>query len=54
MNNIETNRFSSPTISRKWGFTSFSEKINGRVAMLGFTLLFLIELITKKSIFQSF
>jgi hypothetical protein len=35
---------------RKWGFTIFSEKINGRVAMLGFTVLFLVELLTKHKI----
>ncbi len=35
---------------RKWGFTTFSEKINGRAAMLGFTLLFLLELLTKHKI----
>jgi hypothetical protein len=35
---------------RKGGFTGFSEKINGRAAMVGFIVLFLIELITKNKI----
>jgi hypothetical protein len=35
---------------RKGGFTGFSEKINGRVAMVGFIVLFLIELLTKNKI----
>jgi len=33
-----------------WGFTLFSETINGRIAMIGFTSLFFIELITKQKI----
>jgi hypothetical protein len=33
-----------------WGFTSFSEQINGRVAMIGFMLLFFFELITKQKL----
>jgi len=39
-----------PLETKKWGFTSFSEKINGRVAMMAFTLLFLLELISKQKI----
>lgn len=35
---------------RKWGFTNFSEKINGRMAMIGFVMLFLFELLTKSKI----
>lgn len=33
-----------------WGFTIFSETINGRIAMIGFVSLFVIELITKQKI----
>lgn len=39
-----------PLENKKWGFTSFSEKINGRAAMMGFIFLFLFELITKQKI----
>jgi hypothetical protein len=39
-----------PLENTNWGFTTFSEKINGRAAMLGFVLLFLFELITKQKI----
>lgn len=34
----------------KWGFTQSSEKINGRIAMLSFILVILIELITKHNL----
>lgn len=38
--------------NRNWGFTKFSEKINGRFAMIGFLLLYSIELITKKEFLE--
>lgn len=34
----------------QWGFTFFSETLNGRLAMIGFTSLFILELITKQKI----
>jgi hypothetical protein len=33
-----------------WGFNAYSEKINGRVAMLGFFLVFLIEVLSKEKL----
>lgn len=39
-----------PVENTQWGFTGFSEKINGRAAMMGFIILFLFELITKQKI----
>jgi hypothetical protein len=39
-----------PLEKRNWGFTNFSEKLNGRVAMLGFILLFLFELTTNQKL----
>lgn len=39
-----------PLENTNWGFTTYSEKINGRVAMMAFVFLFLIELITKQKI----
>ncbi len=39
-----------PSETLKWGFTQFSEKINGRIAMISFVLLFIIELITKQNL----
>ena len=40
--------------NQKFGFKSSSELLNGRIAMLGFVLLFLIEAITKKGILSFF
>lgn len=40
-----------PSKNESWGFKTFSEKINGRAAMVGFVLLLLFELITKTKIF---
>jgi hypothetical protein len=34
----------------KWGFTQYSEKVNGRIAMISFLLVFTIEVITKQNI----
>lgn len=39
-----------PLENTNWGFTTFSEKINGRAAMIGFIFLFLFELITKQKL----
>lgn len=39
-----------PSETLKWGFTQFSEKINGRIAMISFVLLFIIELTTKQNL----
>lgn len=38
----------------KYGFIKNVEKLNGRLAMLGFILLILIEFLTKKSFFYFF
>lgn len=37
-----------------WGFNHYSEKINGRLAMMGFVLIFLIEVLTKEKILDFF
>lgn len=39
-------------LSKRWGFTQFSEKLNGRFAMIGFILFYFIELTTKKSLLE--
>jgi hypothetical protein len=51
MNNNELNNktYKEFTVSRL-GFTQYSEKFNGRIAMLSFLFLFIIELITKQKI----
>ena len=38
---------------RKWGFTNFSEKLNGRIAMVSFVILFLLEFFTKHKVLQN-
>jgi len=43
-----------PLENRKWGFSNFSEKINGRLAMLGFTFLLVFEFFTKQKITELF
>lgn len=54
MDIIENNQISSFEITKKAGFTSFSERLNGKVAMMGFVILFMVEAITKKSLFEMF
>ncbi len=39
-----------PLENKKWGFSTFSEKINGRLAMLAFTFLLIYEFLTKQKI----
>lgn len=39
-----------PLENKKWGFSTFSEKINGRLAMLAFTFLLIFEFLTKQKI----
>ena len=36
--------------NKNWGFNTYAEKINGRLAMLAFLMLFLFELLTNKKI----
>ena len=51
LTNLEVDTSSyEPLENTNWGFTTFSEKINGRAAMIGFIILFLIELVTKQKI----
>ena len=40
-----------PSKNESWGFKTYSEKINGRAAMVGFVLLLIFELITKTKMF---
>lgn len=47
--NVDTSPY-EPLENTNWGFTTFSEKINGRVAMMGFIILFVFELLTKEKI----
>lgn len=49
--NLDVNTIEyEPLETKKWGFTTFSEKINGRVAMIAFIFLFLLEAVTKQKI----
>lgn len=41
-----------PLENTNWGFTTFSEKLNGRAAMIGFIIFFLFELITKQKLIE--
>lgn len=54
MNNLKSNQTKQniyePTKSAVWGFNGFSEKINGRAAMIGFVLILMIEILTKTKI----
>ena len=43
-----------PLENKNWGFSTFSEKINGRLAMLAFTFLRIFELVTKQKIIVFF
>lgn len=45
-----TQNLYEPLETKKWGFNSYSEKINGRAAMIGFFIMFLIEFITKQNL----
>ena len=39
---------------QKLGFTAYSEKLNGRVAMLGIILIIVFEIITRQNILLIF
>jgi hypothetical protein len=52
--NIELELDNQKTQKKRWGFTQFSEKLNGRIAMFGFILFYFIELITKKNLVEFF
>lgn len=49
-NNTSNTKIYQPLENTKWGFTQFSEKINGRIAMTSFLIIFVIELITKQKL----
>jgi hypothetical protein len=49
-NNTSNTKMYKPLENTKWGFTKFSEKINGRIAMTSFLIIFVIELITKQKL----
>ena len=51
---IELELENQKTQKKRWGFTQFSEKLNGRIAMIGFILFYFIELITKKNLVEFF
>lgn len=40
----------SEGLNVEFGFTPFSERVNGRIAILGLTALFLVELATGQSV----
>ncbi|CAM9101019.1 unnamed protein product [Choristocarpus tenellus] len=40
--------------SKNWGFHKYNEKINGRLAMLTFLVIIIIEIILKTSILKLF
>ncbi len=48
-NNFKNDLY-EPLEATNWGFNTFSEKINGRVAMMGFILVFFIEFFTKEKL----
>ncbi len=51
MSKFKTNNsLYEPLENTNWGFNTYSEKINGRAAMIGFVLLFLYEIINKQKI----
>lgn len=52
--NIELEIDNQKAQRKRWGFTQFSEKLNGRIAMIGFILFYFIELITKKNLVELF
>lgn len=49
---MNKNSIYEPIENTSLGFTTFSEKINGRAAMIGFFLVFFAEFLTKKNIFS--
>lgn len=49
-NNTSNTKMYQPFENTKWGFTQFSEKINGRIAMTSFLIIFILELITKQKL----
>lgn len=42
--------FYEPLETNTWGFNAFSEKINGRLAMLGFFMILIFEILSKEKI----
>jgi hypothetical protein len=44
------NEFYEPLETNTWGFNSYSEKINGRLAMVGFFIVLFFEILTKQKI----
>jgi hypothetical protein len=52
--NVELELANQKTQKKSWGFTQFSEKLNGRIAMIGFILFYFTELITKKNLVEFF
>lgn len=47
---ILKNEFYEPLETNTGGFNTFSEKINGRAAMLGFFMILLFEILAKEKI----
>lgn len=47
---ILKNEFYEPLETNTWGFNAFSEKINGRAAMLGFFMILIFEILAKEKI----
>jgi len=47
--NLKNNLY-DPQESTNWGFNTYSEELNGRLAMLGFFFIFFIEILTKEKI----
>jgi hypothetical protein len=49
---IEPKMYVDEKSEGRFGFTEYSEIINGRLAMVGFTLLIVIEVVTGKAFLQ--
>lgn len=54
MDKKNLNNLYEPLETTNFGFNVFSEKLNGRAAMLGIFLIFFIEVFTKKNILAFF
>ena len=49
-NNYKTSKFPKDSMDSKWGFTSFTETWDGRLAMMGFIIGLGTELLTGQGI----
>ncbi len=50
LNNFAVEPDPYPQATRRLGFTTFAERVNGRAAMIGFASLMIIEVLTGQSL----